>query len=69
MKVAGLVQLRIFKRELAGFYKDLLKVVLSDPISKNDAMNLERKVNELILSVNDSIDEVEIKISELEANE
>jgi len=41
-------------------------VVFSEVISKEDAMALERKVNDLILSVNDSIHEVEIQIALLE---
>lgn len=60
LNVAGLVQLKIFEQELAKFYKQLILVVLSDPVDLEEAKGLERKVNDLILSVSDSIHEVEL---------
>jgi len=68
LKVAGLVQLRIFKKELGIFYKQLIQVVFEDPIDKDAAIALEKKVNELQLTVNDSINEVEISIESNNCN-
>jgi hypothetical protein len=49
------------KRELELLYKDLLKVLFSDKIDPEKAIAMERQVNLLIMSVNDTIDEIEIR--------
>ena len=60
LHVAGLVQLRIFQTELGKFYKELLPVVFSEPIYVEAARALERRVNDLVLTVSDSINEIEL---------
>ena len=63
LNVAGLLKLKIFKRDLAGFYKQIVNVVLQESIDKQEAVGLERKANELIMKVDDSINEVEIQVA------
>ena len=43
--MAGLLKLKIFKRELTLFYKALINVVMVDDISKKEALGLEKKAN------------------------
>ena len=43
------------------FYKELIKVLFVENINKQEAIQLEKYVNNLIMNVNDMIDEVEIK--------
>lgn len=60
LNVAGLLKLKIFKRELTVFYKALINVVMAEEINKKEALALEKKANQLIMSVDDAINEVEI---------
>jgi hypothetical protein len=62
LNVAGLTQLRVFEKELGKFYKELICVVLMDPVDAEAAKGLERRVNDLILTVSDSIHEVELQV-------
>lgn len=43
------------------FYKDLIKILFLDTIDKKVAIEMEKKVNNIIMSVNDHIDEIEIR--------
>jgi hypothetical protein len=42
------------------FYKALINVVMAEEINKKEALALEKKANQLIMSVDDAINEVEI---------
>ena len=52
LKVVGLYQLRILKKDLQSLYKDLVM-----------GKEVERGLNDLILNVNDCIQDVEIELS------
>jgi hypothetical protein len=45
------------------FYKQIVSVVLQDKINKDEAVGLEKRANELIMAVDDSINEVEIQVA------
>lgn len=57
----GIERLKKTKKEMEIFYKDLIKVLFMDQINKEQAIAMERKVNMLIMSINDQIDEIEIR--------
>ena len=48
----GLLQLRVLKKELQAFYKQLLTTTNTE--------QLEKSVNDMIFNVNDAIQEVEL---------
>ena len=60
LNVAGLMQLKIFEKELGKFYKELMNVVFSETLEVEKVKGLERRVNELIMTVSDSVHEVEL---------
>ena len=43
------------------FYKDLLKILFVDQVDKELAIKMENKMNILIMTINDQIDEIEIR--------
>jgi hypothetical protein len=43
------------------FYKDLIKILFTETMDKKVAIEMEKKVNNIIMSVNDQIDEIEIR--------
>ena len=49
----GIEKLKKIKREMEGFYKDLIKILFMDTIDKELAISMEKKVNNLIMSIND----------------
>ena len=61
--------MRAIKKELESMYKDLIRVIFdstpssgqstNDSISKDQIVPLERRINTLIMSINDQIEEIE----------
>ena len=43
------------------FYKELIKVLFMDQVDKQAAIQMEKRVNMIIMSINDQIDEIEIR--------
>lgn len=57
----GLDKLRRIKKDMEMFYKDLIKILFMDSVDSNVAVSMEKRINMLIMSVNDHIDEIEIR--------
>ncbi len=51
--------LRRVKSQLESIYKELIQVIFAENPDKAQSMGLERKVNMLIMSINDTVDELE----------
>jgi hypothetical protein len=54
--------LRNVKKELEAIYKDLILILFSEKKDEEHSVKTERKVNMLIMQINDQIDEVETKV-------
>jgi len=54
------MQLKIFEKDLGRFYKELMMIVFSESLDVDAVRGLERRVNELIMTVSDSVHEVEL---------
>lgn len=55
-------RLKQAKRELEVLYKDLMRVMFSEEgseVAKDAIMPLERKINTLIMRINDQVEEIE----------
>jgi hypothetical protein len=55
--------LKNLKKDLEAFYKGIIKVLFSGAVNNEVAVTLERQANLLIMSVNDHIDEIEIRLT------
>ena len=61
-------KLKKIKKEMEMFYKDLIKILFVESMDKDVAINMEKKINNLIMSVNDQIDEIEIRQAKTDIN-
>eukprot|EP00347_Sterkiella_histriomuscorum_P004300 403360973 len=57
----GIDKLKRIKKDMEAYYKDLIKILFMDSVDTNVAVQMEKRINMLIMSVNDQIDEIEIR--------